>query len=100
MHGAHEEGPSHARGNAPRCKQWDRTDLGCYLDRLDALALAVHYFTEQMDRDAAKAAQTHQQRELDRQVEEFRRQYLRLKGGGTRATLGRRRYGRGNTTPS
>ena len=59
-------------------------------DRVDALAMAIHYWTEQMDRDASKAAQTHEQRQLDKQLEEFRRRYMKVSGGTRTPTMGNR----------
>jgi hypothetical protein len=46
-------------------------------DRIDAVAMAIHYWTEQMDRDADKAKQSHEQRLIDQQIEEFRKRYVK-----------------------
>lgn len=64
-------------------------------DRIDAVALAVHHWTEQMDRDAKKAAQTHEQRQRDKAIDEFIRKYNKGKphrgtSTGTRVLRGRR----------
>lgn len=59
-------------------------------DRLDAVAMAVHYWTEQMDRDANKAKETHEKRLLDDQINQFLRRYAKTQAT-TRHTWGRRR---------
>ncbi len=48
-------------------------------DRLDALALAVHYWTDAMARDVAKAAEQTRAEALDRELREFMKHVL---GGG------------------
>lgn len=66
-------------------------------DRIDAVALAVHHWTEQMDRDAKKASQTHEQRQRDKAIEDFIRSFHRSKSHshrgpstGARTLRGRR----------
>jgi hypothetical protein len=59
-------------------------------DRVDALALAVYYWTEQMDRDERKAAQSHADRMRDKAVEEFMRRYHKVNGRPGGPSLGRR----------
>ena len=59
-------------------------------DRLDAVAMAVHYWTGQMDRDEKKAKETYEQRLLDKQIEDFMRRYSKSQGH-SRPTWGRRR---------
>lgn len=59
-------------------------------DRIDAVAMAVYYWLEQMDRDATKATQTHEQRQLEKQLDEFRRRYAKLSGGPRAKTMGAR----------
>lgn len=58
-------------------------------DRIDALALAVHYWTEQMDRDERKSKQSHEQRLIDQSIDEFARRYRLLHNPG-RKSLGTR----------
>jgi hypothetical protein len=48
----------------------DKGALG-HDDRVEALAMAVGYWTEQMDRDAAQAAEDHRQKKLDEALEKF-----------------------------
>lgn len=49
------------------------TERGClrHDDRLDALSIAVGYFTEQMARDEALGIEMHRQSALDRELEDF-----------------------------
>lgn len=66
-------------------------------DRLDALALAIHYWTKEMDRDASKAEQSHADRMKDQAIKDFIKSYHRAKrtmGSGrnpNRPSLGARR---------
>ena len=64
-------------------------------DRVDAVAMAVHYWIEQMDRDASKASQTHEARLLEKQLDEFRRRYMKANNqNGARTMGGRARMNR------
>ena len=44
-------------------------------DRVDALAMAVHYWLEQMDRDTRKAIQSHEDRQREQVVLEFAKRF-------------------------
>jgi hypothetical protein len=44
-------------------------------DRVDALALAVHYWTSQMDRDVERARRDHENKLKDQQVRDFIKSY-------------------------
>jgi len=45
-------------------------------DRIDALALAVHYWTAVMARDVEKAAQQQRDEELQRELDKFMEQVV------------------------
>jgi hypothetical protein len=60
-------------------------------DRVDALALAVFFWTDQMDRDARKSQQSHDQRMLEQQLQEFMKRYHKGKQGKYVGLGGRRR---------
>jgi hypothetical protein len=60
-------------------------------DRVDALAIAVHYWTAQMDRDARKASQSHEERLKDLAIQDFITRYGKSKGLSKPSMGGRRR---------